>query len=86
MLCFLLFFFQVNSRGINLDVGEDRVILEGPGRMGKEPYKLDIFIPYSVDQEKCSANFNTDTKVRIPLSVITILKNFNIKGKPGKVK
>ena len=54
--------------------------------MGKEPYKLDIFIPYSVDQEKCSANFNTDTKVRIPLSVITILKNFNIKGKPGKVK
>ncbi|KAJ9591213.1 hypothetical protein L9F63_002219 [Diploptera punctata] len=53
----------VNSHGVTLNVGEDRIIVETPGRLGQEPYKLDVFVPYSVDQEKCFANFNTDTKI-----------------------
>ncbi|XP_021917248.1 PIH1 domain-containing protein 1 isoform X1 [Zootermopsis nevadensis] len=52
-----------NSRDVTLDVGEDRIVLDSPGRVGQQGYQLDAFIPYSVDQDKCSASFNTDTKI-----------------------
>jgi hypothetical protein len=55
--------WQSSSRRLTLDVGEDRIVLDSPGQIGQQAYKLDVFIPYSVDQDKCSATFNTDTKV-----------------------
>lgn len=54
---------MTSSRGLTLDVGEDRIVLDSPGLVGKQAYKLDVFIPYSVDQDRCSASFNTDTKI-----------------------
>ncbi|XP_063235810.1 PIH1 domain-containing protein 1-like [Bacillus rossius redtenbacheri] len=56
----------VSSRDLTLDVGEDRIILEGK----KAGYLLDIFVPYCLDQDKTSARFNTDTKtlhVKMPI-------------------
>ncbi|GFG30476.1 hypothetical protein Cfor_08103 [Coptotermes formosanus] len=52
-----------SSHGLTLDVGEDRIVLDSPGLVGQRAYKLDVFIPYSVDQDRCSASFNTDTKI-----------------------
>ncbi|XP_069695549.1 PIH1 domain-containing protein 1-like [Periplaneta americana] len=52
-----------SSRDLTLDVGEDRIILDSPGQVGQQAYKLDVFIPYLIDQDKCLADFNTDTKI-----------------------
>ncbi|PNF24827.1 hypothetical protein B7P43_G15135 [Cryptotermes secundus] len=61
-----------SSHGLTLDVGEDRIVLGSPGRIGQQAYKLDVFIPYSVDQDRCSATFNTDTKIlSLKMPVIT---------------
>ncbi|PSN31482.1 PIH1 domain-containing protein 1 [Blattella germanica] len=54
---------ETSSKDVALDVGEDRISLESPGHIGHQGYKLDVFIPYNVNQEECSASFNIDTKV-----------------------
>lgn len=44
---------------INLDIGEDRIVLEAHPKK----YFLDIFLPYPLEQDECGAQFNTDEKI-----------------------
>ncbi len=58
LVCF--YCFQVRSvRELTLDVGEDRVVLEAR----KVGYLLDIFLPFNVDNNSCSAQFHRDEQV-----------------------
>ncbi len=46
-------------RDLTLDIGEDRLVLEAR----KAGYLLDIFLPFSLDCESCSAQFHRDKQV-----------------------
>lgn len=56
-----------DSSEINLDVGEDRIIL---GSNGVE-YYLDVFVPFSIDPNYVTASFNQNSKIlRISMPLI----------------
>jgi PIH1 CS-like domain len=44
---------------MSLDIGEDRILLTTRSNV----YHLDIYLPYSLVQEECFAQFNRKTKV-----------------------
>ncbi|XP_062994566.1 PIH1 domain-containing protein 1 [Elgaria multicarinata webbii] len=50
---------MVSVRSLELDLGEDRIVLWGHPSL----YHLDIFIPYSIDPEESRAQFHQATKV-----------------------
>lgn len=50
----------VSAKSVQLDVGEDRIVLSTRGNQ----YYLDVYIPFRVEQSVCTAQFNRDTKVR----------------------
>nr|CAD7461093.1 unnamed protein product [Timema tahoe] len=50
----------LSSQELTLDVGEDRIVLEGR----KKGYLIDVFVPYLIDQDNTSALFDTSTRVR----------------------
>ncbi|XP_053118530.1 PIH1 domain-containing protein 1 [Hemicordylus capensis] len=51
---------KMNSvRSLELDLGEDRIVLQGHPRL----YHLDIFIPYSIVPEESKAQFHKGTKI-----------------------
>lgn len=52
-------FLQNSVRSLELDLGEDRIVLQGHPRL----YCLDIFIPYSIVPEDSRAQFHKRTKV-----------------------
>lgn len=57
--CHVSLFLQSSVRSLELDLGEDRIVLRGhPGL-----YSLDIFIPYSIVPEESRAQFHKRTKV-----------------------
>ena len=43
---------------IMLDVGEDRLVCETKSK--KDNYFMDIFVPYRLDQDECTAQFNRE--------------------------
>ncbi|XP_046387634.1 PIH1 domain-containing protein 1-like [Ischnura elegans] len=47
------------AKDIELDVGEDRILLQTKSNR----YHLDLFHPYIIDQEKTTAKFSTENKV-----------------------
>ncbi|XP_075224817.1 PIH1 domain-containing protein 1-like isoform X4 [Lycorma delicatula] len=56
-----------SSKGLVLDVGEDRVLLRTSSSASSSPsfndkIILDLFLPYNVVEESCQAHFNTDNK------------------------
>ncbi|XP_049764864.1 PIH1 domain-containing protein 1-like [Schistocerca cancellata] len=60
----------LSAREIALDVGEDRIVFESR----KRNYLLDIFIPYTVDQEKTIAEFEPSSRVltlKMPVTTAT---------------
>ncbi|XP_042327012.1 PIH1 domain-containing protein 1 isoform X1 [Sceloporus undulatus] len=50
---------MTSVRSLDLDLGEDRIVLEGHPRL----YHLDIFIPYSIVPEESRAQFHRETKI-----------------------
>ncbi|KAG8230410.1 hypothetical protein J437_LFUL010211 [Ladona fulva] len=55
------------AKEIELDVGEDRILLQ----TDKNKYFLDIFLPHLIDQERVTANFSVADKVlsvKIPVA------------------
>nr|CAD7258791.1 unnamed protein product [Timema shepardi] len=49
----------LSSQELTLDVGEDRIVLEGR----KKGYLIDVFVPYLIDQDNTSALFDTSTRL-----------------------
>uniref|UniRef100_A0A8D2Q6I3 PIH1 domain-containing protein 1 n=1 Tax=Varanus komodoensis TaxID=61221 RepID=A0A8D2Q6I3_VARKO len=50
---------MVSARSLELDLGEDRIVLQGQPNL----YHLDIFVPYSIIPEESKAQFHRATKV-----------------------
>lgn len=58
---------QVSKAGLELDVGEDRLVVGAPKRK-----PLDIFLPFKIDQAAAKASFDVDSQVltiQLPLVV-----------------
>ncbi|CAG2060163.1 unnamed protein product [Timema podura] len=56
----------LSSQELTLDVGEDRIVLEGR----KKGYLIDVFVPYLIDQDNTSALFDKSTRtltVKMPV-------------------
>jgi len=49
---------QVSKSGLELDIGEDRLVFAAPKRK-----TLDIYLPYKVDQARANADFDVDAQV-----------------------
>ncbi|XP_060590957.1 PIH1 domain-containing protein 1-like [Ruditapes philippinarum] len=47
------------SNSINLDLGEDRILLQTRSNI----YYLDIYLPYYIVQQECGAQFNRKTRI-----------------------
>uniref|UniRef100_A0A8D2LLH0 PIH1 domain-containing protein 1 n=2 Tax=Varanus komodoensis TaxID=61221 RepID=A0A8D2LLH0_VARKO len=50
---------MVSARSLELDLGEDRIVLQGQPNL----YHLDIFVPYSIIPEESKAQFHRATKI-----------------------
>ncbi|CAB3367512.1 Hypothetical predicted protein [Cloeon dipterum] len=48
-----------SAEELTLDVGEDRILMQAH----KTNYKLDVYLPHLIDQDKVSAQFNKDSKI-----------------------
>ncbi|ESO93320.1 hypothetical protein LOTGIDRAFT_216148 [Lottia gigantea] len=48
-----------SSQTLQLDLGEDRIVLETRSNV----YDLDIFLPYYIQQDECGAQFDRKTKI-----------------------
>ncbi|XP_014276427.1 PIH1 domain-containing protein 1 isoform X2 [Halyomorpha halys] len=58
-----------SEKDINLDVGEDRLVISSTRR--QEPF-VDIFFPYNIDQSKTTAEYsraNQELKIHMPLVI-----------------
>ncbi|XP_013794473.1 PIH1 domain-containing protein 1-like [Limulus polyphemus] len=60
-----------NGKDIELDLGEDRIIL----RVQPDIYYLDVFIPYDIQQEESGAQFDKQSKVLTITMPVVPLKN-----------
>uniref|UniRef100_A0A1B6L6K9 PIH1 domain-containing protein 1 n=1 Tax=Graphocephala atropunctata TaxID=36148 RepID=A0A1B6L6K9_9HEMI len=59
-----------SSKSLLLDVGEDRLVLRSAKRTGS---LLDIFLPYSVDQDQICAHFDLESQIlSVELPVISV--------------
>jgi len=47
------------AASLTLDIGEDRILLETRSNV----YRLDIYLPFLLLQDDCTAQFNRGTKV-----------------------
>jgi hypothetical protein len=54
-----LIFLQNSFEELTVDIGEDRILMEAH----KSNYKLDVYLPRTVDQDGVTAQFNRDSKV-----------------------
>ena len=57
----LLCYVQKIAASLTLDVGEDRILLETRSNI----YRLDIYLPFLLLQDDCTAQFNRRTKVTV---------------------
>lgn len=64
-----LFISQVTGQKVQVDVGEDRVLVEGPMNL------LDVCIPVSLDSKNAKAYFITSSKVSKLLSCLVYILN-----------
>lgn len=69
------FIFQISAMDVQVDVGEDRIIIEVP----KKNQILDIFIPYRIIQKNVRAILNQNTGVRILFSFLLTLSDLPLK-------
>ncbi|KAF7238813.1 PIH1 domain-containing protein 1 [Varanus komodoensis] len=65
---------MVSARSLELDLGEDRIVLQGQPNL----YHLDIFVPYSIIPEESKAQFHRATKIIVIFSqemepILTVL-------------
>nr|CAD7193931.1 unnamed protein product [Timema douglasi] len=64
----------LSSQELTLDVGEDRIVLEGR----KKGYLIDVFVPYLIDQDNTSALFDTSTRLptitTLPIRFTTVTR------------
>lgn len=49
----------ISAKSVTLDIGEDRILLSTRSGI----YHLDIYLPYSLNQEECGSQFDKKTKV-----------------------
>jgi len=54
-------YVQKIAASLTLDVGEDRILLETRSNV----YHLDIYLPFLLLQDDCTAQFNRRTKVTV---------------------
>ena len=66
---------QKSAASLELDVGEDRILLQTRSNV----YHLDIWLPQNIVQEECGAQFNRQTKVKHiqPPHVKCLLPHYN---------
>jgi len=57
----LLCYLKKLAASLTLDIGEDRILLETRSNV----YRLDIYLPFLLLQEDCTAQFNRRTKVTV---------------------
>jgi PIH1 CS-like domain len=81
LLVLLILFCQQNSsEELTVDIGEDRILMEAH----KSNYKLDVYLPRTVDQDGATAQFNKDSKVntdcRIALLFVFLLSVLSFKS------
>lgn len=59
----------ISSQSVTLDIGQDRIVLNTRSNI----YHLDIFIPFSINQDECNAKYDYKTHVltiKMPLNEI----------------
>jgi hypothetical protein len=63
------FLKKISSKSIELDLGEDRILLNTRSGI----YYLDIYLPYNLNQDECGAQFDKKTKIlTITMPVVQI--------------
>lgn len=51
--------FQKSAASVTVDIGEDRLVLQTRA----DVYYMDIYLPYTILQSECGAQFNKSNKV-----------------------
>lgn len=49
----------ISSKSLNLDLGEDRILLTTRSGL----YHLDIYLPFNINQDECGAEFDRKNKI-----------------------